>query len=166
MRVVVNDANILIDIAKLDLVGQFFKLPFEFHCTQFVIEELHPYQFKLYTPYIGEKTLLVKEYSAEELSELAEFQRGHSTLSEQDCSAFRHAQEIRALLLTGDKNLRMLAEENKLEVHGIVWLFDVFVKQKVITKKLAAKKLELLMTINKRLPTTELEKRIRSWKRS
>ena len=166
MRVVVNDANILIDIAKLDLVEQFFELPFEFHSTQFIIEELHPHQYTPYAHHIKNNVLLLKEYTAEELSDLAEFQREHNTLSEQDCSAYRHAQEIGALLLTGDKNLRMLAEENKLEVHGIIWLFDLFVRQKIVTKKLAVKKLELLMTINKRLPTVELERRIRSWKRS
>lgn len=36
MKVVINDANILIDLVKLDLLNVFSKLPFDLHTTDFV----------------------------------------------------------------------------------------------------------------------------------
>ena len=42
MRIVINDANILIDLFHLDLVEVFFKLEgLELKTTDFVFEELH-----------------------------------------------------------------------------------------------------------------------------
>jgi len=41
MILLVNDANILIDMLKLDLLESFFKLPYEFHVTDLVAVEVH-----------------------------------------------------------------------------------------------------------------------------
>lgn len=46
MKVVINDANILIDIVKLELLLQFSKLNFEMYTTDFVVEELNLEQKK------------------------------------------------------------------------------------------------------------------------
>jgi hypothetical protein len=44
MKIVINDANILIDLAKLDLLDVFSKLPFDLYTTDFVYEELNEEQ--------------------------------------------------------------------------------------------------------------------------
>jgi hypothetical protein len=38
MIIVVNDANILIDLVKLQLVEPFFRIPWEFHSTSLILE--------------------------------------------------------------------------------------------------------------------------------
>lgn len=44
MIVVVNDANILIDLVKLQLLPNFFGLEFEFYTTDLVLDELYDEQ--------------------------------------------------------------------------------------------------------------------------
>ena len=44
MTIVVNDANILIDLVKLQILNQFFGLDFQFLTTDLVLEELHDHQ--------------------------------------------------------------------------------------------------------------------------
>ena len=39
-KIVVSDTNIFIDLIKLDLLGDFFSLPWDIHTTDFVISEL------------------------------------------------------------------------------------------------------------------------------
>ncbi len=41
MKIVINDANILIDLVKLELIEAFSKLEFDLHTTDFVLEELN-----------------------------------------------------------------------------------------------------------------------------
>jgi hypothetical protein len=51
MILLVNDANIFIDLCKIDLLESFFELQYEFHVTDFVVgevqdanaEQLHDY---------------------------------------------------------------------------------------------------------------------------
>ena len=40
MKLLINDANILIDIVKLDIVEAFLSLDFNLHTTDFVFSEL------------------------------------------------------------------------------------------------------------------------------
>ena len=40
MTIVVNDANILIDLVKLELLQSFFNLSFEFYTTDLVLGDL------------------------------------------------------------------------------------------------------------------------------
>jgi rRNA-processing protein FCF1 len=44
MEIIINDANILIDLIKLDLIEEFIKLEFELKTTDFVYEELYEKQ--------------------------------------------------------------------------------------------------------------------------
>lgn len=44
MKIVINDANILIDLVKLDLLDLFSNLNFELHTNDFVYEELNEEQ--------------------------------------------------------------------------------------------------------------------------
>lgn len=80
-------------------------------------------------------------------------------LSEQDWSAYYFAEKLDALLLTGDKCLKAIADKKGVEAHGILWLLDKLVDTTVLVKKDAHAFLEALMLKNKRLPVHECEKR-------
>lgn len=47
MRVIINDANILIDLVQLDLMNEFIQLKLDLKTTDFVYEELNDEQKKL-----------------------------------------------------------------------------------------------------------------------
>ena len=85
-------------------------------------------------------------------------------LSEQDWSAIYYAQKFDALLLSGDKILRKVAEAKMIEVRGILWVFDLLVDSHVISNTEAVSFLGELVKRNRRLPAEECRKRLESWR--
>lgn len=169
MKIIVNDANILIDLVELNLLPHFFDLKFEFHTTTFVLDELFEEQQEALQPYIDKDFLLVSEMSSEDLIQISQIQLSRPKLSEQDCSAFFQAQTEQGTLITSDNNLRKFAKEQNLEVHGHLWVFDRMVEAKTISPSLASKKLtELCKEVNPRLklPAQECSIRHNVWKKN
>lgn len=166
MRIIVNDANILIDLVELALLPHFFDLEFEFHTTDLVLDELFEDQQEALTTYMDQNLLMVSRISAKELDEIAKLQLSKPKLSEKDCSAFFHARTKGGTLVTSDKNLRKYATDEKLEVHGHLWIFDKMVEAATISPQSASEKLtELCSEVNPRLnlPIKECEKRHNTW---
>lgn len=166
MKVIVNDANILIDLVELKLLPHFFALQFEFLTTELVLAELFEEQYQSLLPYIDNGKLIVHEMTGHDLTEILRIRASKPGLSEQDCSAFYQARKNVATLITSDNTLRAFAKEHKLEVHGHLWVFDCMVAADTITTKRACQKLsELCEIINPKLglPKTEYAKRIKLW---
>ncbi len=163
MKIIVNDANILIE---LRLLPHFFDLEFEFITSQLVLDELFEDQYEALSPYIDRGKLIVEDMSGEDIIEIMTIQSKKNSLSEQDCSAFYQAQQKEATLITSDNALRKFAQENKVEVHGHLWVFDHMIEARTITGSRACEKLvELCDVINPKLglPKTECEKRLKLW---
>jgi predicted nucleic acid-binding protein len=137
MILVVNDANILIDLIKLDILPQFFNLKLKFHTTSFILHELHDSQQKQLEMYINTKILEVEEFNQVELETLFVLQEEKPQLSQQDCTALFCAQKLKGTLLTSDKTLRQFAFSKKVAVHGHLWLLDLMVEQQQLTGKQA-----------------------------
>jgi hypothetical protein len=71
--------------------------------------------------------------------------------------------------LSSDKTLRNCAKNKSIEYHGMIWIFDRFVKTSVLTKSEAATKLKQLIATNfvfQNNPNLidEIEKRLELWK--
>ena len=168
MKVVVNDANILIDLVKLQLLPHFFSLGWEFHTTSLVFDELFEDQQEAFAPYQDNGLFLVADLDATELMSILELQYEKPQLSEQDCSALFYTIKKSGVLLSSDKNLREFAENKKVEVHGHLWIFDEMVEQNCISSCRAADKLEeLINDINPklRLPEHECKRRFGLWRK-
>jgi hypothetical protein len=166
MIVVVNDANILIDLVKLQMLPFFFALELEFHTTSFILEELYEEQQTQVKPFIENGTLKVNEFNEEELIEIALLEMEKRVLSPQDCSALFCAQKLNGKLISSDKNLRQFAKSKEVEVHGHFWVFDQLVENQLINGGMACEKMtELCEVINPRLnlPKVECEKRMTAW---
>ena len=166
MTVVVNDANILIDLVKLQILPHFFSIDFNFCTTDLVLYELYEQQQEALLPYIDKGKLIVHKISEKQLIEIFEIKQQNPSLSEQDCSAFYQAQQLDATLITSDNTLRKFAKENDLDVHGHLWIFDRMVEAKTITPQRATKKLdELCNKVNPKLnlPPEECTKRKELW---
>ena len=164
MIILVNDANILIDLLKIDLLESFFQLQYEFHVTDLVAAEIQEDDITELDHFIANGSLRKKSFSFEELMQIQLLEVAHKRLSIADCSCLFHARKIFAKLLTGDSVLRKTAEQEQILVHGILWIFDELIKQEVVTREQAHKKLSYLMTKNPRLPAAECKKRLQKWK--
>lgn len=110
-KIVVSDTNIFIDLVKLDLLGDFFSLPWDIHTTDFVISELEiPEQKAAVMAFIKRKKLTVGKLDAEEVGHIVE--RSDATggkISITDYSVCHYARKNNYTLLTGDMNLRKVA---------------------------------------------------------
>ena len=87
MKIVINDANILIDLAKLDLLDKFSKLEFDLYTTDFVYEELNEAQKSPVS--ILNKNGYLKIIETEEITDfqnISELLDSSSGLSFEDCS--------------------------------------------------------------------------------
>tara|TARA_B100001146_G_scaffold217296_1_gene221725 strand:- start:472 stop:987 length:516 start_codon:yes stop_codon:yes gene_type:complete len=165
MKIVINDANILIDLAKLDLLDVFSKLPFDLHTTDFVYEELNEDQ-KSPVSILSQNGFL-KIIETEEIVDfqsITELLDSSNGLSFEDCSVWYYSKKLSGTLLTGDGKLRKQVSKQGIEVRGIIYIFDELVKYKLLEYSIAIEKMERLYQLNNRLPKKEIDKRIELWK--
>lgn len=168
MIVVVNDANILIDLIKLQLVEAFFNINWEFHSTNLIIEnELYDEQKQQLQPYIENGKLIIQELDVEDMIRIMTIQAQKPQLSDKDCSALHCAQKLDGLLITSDNTLRKFAKIKKVEVHGHLWVFDALQEHQCLSPQNAIIKLNELNTINAKLnlPKKECDARIEKWRK-
>lgn len=165
--VVVSDTNIFIDLISVDLLDEFFRLPFEIHTTDFIVHELKDnMQQSIIQTYIADNRLYVKKYSGKELEKLVKKKNETSkdcNATIQDCSVWLYAEENGYALLTSDAKLRRVAEKSGVNVYGILYIFDKLVEHGVIDYVIAKGKIVMLSQVNNRLPMKEIQKRISAW---
>lgn len=164
MRIIINDANILIDLVHLDLMNEFIKLEFDLKTTDFVFEELNDNQKKIIEAYINSEHIKLitteNEVDFENITTILESSLG---LSFEDCSVWYYANKLNGILLSGDGKLRKQAIANGISVKGILFVFDQLLLHEIISFELAIAKLEQLYEINPRLPIQSKNERVKSW---
>jgi rRNA-processing protein FCF1 len=160
MKLLINDANILIDIVKLDIVDAFMSLEFDLHTTDFVLAELNDIQQEKIA--LGRLSIL-KTDSVEDFSSIVSLVNLHKGLSFEDCSVWHYTQKMQGTLITGDGMLRKKALNAGLAVKGIIFILEQIKEQNKLPIALCIEKLEVLKTLNERLPKHEIDKRIHDW---
>lgn len=165
MAIAVNDANIFIDLIEIDLIDVFFELKLDLHTTNLVLSELDNEQQQVIKKQITKKRLKVRVLSDEELMKLKDAEITSNKLSKHDVSVYAYAKELSAIILTSDRRLRTEAKNKGFEVHGILWVFETMMAEKLLKPKRAIEKLTELMKINTWLPIDECHKKIEKWKK-
>ena len=166
MKIIVNDANILIDLVELKILPGFFQLEYDFHTTEMILDELLSEQKEELQTYIDTGRLVVDALSEDDFTEIFNIRSTKTSLSEQDCSAFYQALKKNAALITSDNTLRKFAKANNIEVHGHFWVFDNLVDYGFLSAQSAIDKLnEICTLVNPKLglPANECQKRIKIW---
>lgn len=164
--VVVNDTNIFIDLLSIGLQDEFFRLPIIIHTNDFVINELKEEDQRVKVLSYHPERLYIKQYSSMELMEIYSFHQGcENNVSFTDCSVWLYAQQNAYRLLTGDGKLRRSASASGTVVCGILFVFDLMIESFIISPETGSLKLNALFEINKRLPSEEIKKRLKKWKR-
>lgn len=163
MRFAVTDANIFIDLIRIELIDYLFQIDCEIHSSFEVFEELNEVQQNVLQTYISAGNLTLNLLSAED-QESIDLQPFPKTLSYTDATVIFLAQKLQASILTGDGPLRKFCDAKKIDVHGILWLFDTFIRKDLIVKQIAADKLEALLLYNDRLPKSDCHQRLTVWR--
>jgi predicted nucleic acid-binding protein len=164
MKMLINDANILIDLANLDLLDVFSKLPFDLYTTDFVYEELNEEQKSPVS--VLHKNGYLKIIETEEILDfqsITELLESSSGLSFEDCSVWHYSQKLSGTLRTGDGKLRKQVRKQGIEVRGVIFVFDELIKQNLLDFSVAIEKIKQLYQLNNRLPKKEIDKRIENW---
>ena len=155
----VTDANVWIDLDNGELVALTFDLPYEFASPDVVVAELGPDLGGL----LRDQGLLVvaREQAIDE--DWAELRVRYKHPSDEDLYALLLAAERRWGLLTGDRELRQAAEEEGLEVHGVLWVLDELLGEGLLAPRAAERALSLMLELGARLPADECGKRMAHW---
>lgn len=164
MTIVVCDANILIDLLQIDLFNAFLKLKCEMHVPPDVVDEVLEANSDQLARAIRAREILLPVFTPKELFQVQEYKTLYQPLSIQDCSCLLLAEKLTAILLTGERKLKSIAtSRHGIQVHGVLWVFERLIEQKIITPGKAKSRLTQLMTLNNRLPKIECERLLKCW---
>lgn len=166
MRLLIHDANILIDLLDLGLLDRALDLPFAMETTDLVrLEVREPDQERVLSACISDGKLSVIASTAQQVLAIQSYRLESPRLSLADCSVVFHAIDRNGIVLSGDGRLRGEAEAMRLEVHGTPWVLDQMVEHRMLDPHDAIDKLKLFMDINKRLPYKECVRLMEAWRR-
>lgn len=160
MKLLINDANILIDIVKLDLVNAFLSLDFDLHTTDFVFAELNVQQ---QVSIASIKLNVITTDDQQDFVSIMNLLTAHKGLSFEDCSIWHYTRKLNGTLITGDGILRKKVTSAGLNVKGIIYILEEIKNQNKLPATICIEKLEELKKINDRLPKHEIDKIIQEW---
>lgn len=165
MRLLISDANILIDMECADLLATLFRLPERFGIPDLLYyEEIEPD-----SPGLAAMGLDVMEVRGEFVAYAAALPMRHAEAvaglrgnapGHNDYLALALAKQEDATLLTGDANLRVVAEREQVAVMGTVGLLCAMVRQALLTVDEALAALKQMQQCRRRLPWAEAVRRL------
>jgi hypothetical protein len=159
MRLLISDANILIDMEVGGLLQAMFQLEHQFGVPDVLfVEELAKHHPKL--PAMGLKVLPLQAAAVQDALALLT-RHGASGVSRNDILSLALARQEGCPLLTGDRRLRDAAEAEQTEVHGTLWLVEQLVLSGVIGPDRARGAYDAMRSNGRRLPWPEVQRQLR-----
>lgn len=158
LNVLVSDTSVLIDLDRGALVEATFQLPFEFTVPDLLYKrELREHG----GPEFVRMGLRIEELDGDGVSLALGYLRKRRSLSLPDSFALALAKTNAWTLLSGDRELRELAEEESVQCHGVLWLLDKMFEHCVIDQDRLCTGLDKIAAHPRcRLPKSEIRKRI------
>ena len=167
MRIAVTDANIFIDLIKLQIHSHFFGLRLDIHTTVDVFNELYAEQQEILDNYKSMNKLTVHVLSSANCISISQtpFPKG---LSFEDKTVIFIAEKLDAILLSTDKLSRNYAKSRCVDCHGMLWIIDKLLEEEQLKKETAVTKVKELIEKNPGYRNnielqSEINKRIKSW---
>lgn len=158
MPILVSDTSVLVDLERGQLLPEIFHLPFEFAVPDLLYEKELAGPLGAQLVSLG---LRVEVLTPAELSFAAVARRQDARLSTPDTFAFAIAHSRHWTLLTGDSVLRELARAQRIEMRGVLWLFDQFADGNHIDMVRLHQGLSAIFAHPRcRLPATEVRQRL------
>jgi predicted nucleic acid-binding protein len=163
MRIAITDANIFIDLFEIGWQNHLFEVGLEIVTTREVFNELYEEQQKMLSVWVGNGALRILDIMVSEHDRVNAV-ANTKKLSFTDKTVLFVAQRDSLTVLTGDKRVRVTAQQLGLSTHGILWVFDRFLEFDIVDGEQAATVLENLIRVNTHLPMEECWKRIEQWR--
>ena len=166
LRTLILDASVLIDLHKAVPLDAVFAMPYAYEILSVIMQEvsepdtgLHGELLRVLEVCENVNELRVSQ-SIHQRAYNAMEARGKISLNDSYLVALAENMD-NSILLTGDKSLRMYAEECKVEVHGAIWVFDEICKHgNLNSATLLAALDKWSVDIAVYLPPGEIDKRI------
>jgi hypothetical protein len=148
MLLLISDANILIDIEIGGLIAPMFSLDFRFVVPDILffeeLEERHSY--------LLEMGLTASELDEAMVMRVAKLAAQYPRPSRNDLFALVLAAKEDCPLLTGDKDLKLAADAENVEVRGTLWLVNEMVRTGKISVNVARGAYQRMRALGRRLP--------------
>ncbi len=163
MRLLISDANILIDMEAGALMETLFRLPMQFGIPDLLYYE----EIEEGSPGLEQLGLKIMEVSGEFVKYAAALPRQYNPMlpakhgakpSHNDYLALALAKQESCTLLTGDANLRMVAIKEQVTVMGTIGLLCAMVENQLLMVDDALKALIKMKEGKRRLPWSDAEK--------
>jgi predicted nucleic acid-binding protein len=163
-KLLISDANILIDMEVGRILERMFELDLEFAVPDTLFhDELSDRHARL--PDSGLLILELSSTSIQYTVQLVQRYR-HLRVSRNDFFAIALARQERCPLLTGDADLRVVCDEQQVEVHGTVWLMEQMFSAGLITFGGAQDAYARMREQNRRLPRPDIQAQLRRFRKS
>ena len=154
MNVLISDANIFIDLIEGGLLEELFQLEQTIKTSDILFyEELEQNHADLLV-----KGLILVELVEDSMIYFESLLQKAEGPSTNDCFAMVTAWQEKCPLLTGDRALKELAESEKVEVKGTVWVVFEMLNQNVISLEHARTAFTKMKISKRRLPWRTIEK--------
>lgn len=160
MLLLISDANILIDVEDGHLTSMIFRLPYEIAVPDILFE----LELRERHGHLLEAGLKIRSLTVESMKKTESLVEQYPRPSMVDHSTLALAIQERCPLLTGDKDLRVAAEMEGVEVHGTVWIVKELLNQKLIRQAQAKDSFNAMKVKGSRLPWGDVEKLLESFK--
>jgi len=161
-KLLISDANIIIDVIAGGLVDDLFQLDYTFGTPDILFEK----ELKDQHPEIISAGLQVLELNAETVAYASSVFNADVTdrVSLMDCVALALARQENCTLLTGDARLRKHAETESIEVKGTLWIVQQLLDNKLIDTDKAEDAYQKMRNDGSRLPEKEITKQLKAYR--
>ena len=160
-RLLISDANILIDISAGNLLNVMFRLDHDFGLPDVLfVEELQAQHPEL--PGMGLKILTLE---SEAVADMVALQAKHhkTGVSVNDCMALALARQEQSTLLTGDGALRQVALAEGADVKGTVWLVGQMLEAGLVDGERARRAYQAMKEDGSRLPWDTIRQQLKRY---
>jgi hypothetical protein len=158
LAILVSDTSILIDLERGALLDALFQVQHDFVVPDLLFDRELRGALGDHLVALG---LRVEELTPAEVVRATTVRRQRPALSTPDTFAFALARERTWTLLTGDGELRELANQENVTAHGVLWIFDQFQASGVVDNpRLHAGLTAIVAHPRCRLPQAEVTARL------
>lgn len=159
MKVLISDANVLIDMEVGGLIELMFKLPFEFQTPDILFEEElaedHAYFLGL--------GLVKAPLCSAMLSRAEGLIIKYPVPSRNDIFGLVLAEALNVPLLTGDAKLRAVTKLERVQLSGTVWLLGELEQRGLASKEALEIAVAKMKAGNRWLPWPTINQLVKSW---
>lgn len=158
-KLLISDANVIIDMEIGGLIKQMFRLEYGFVVPDVLYEE----ELKENHSNLPKLGLKRRELQAAAVEYAVALGTKYPKPGRIDLMALALARQEQCRLLTGDQALREVGKAEGVEVVGTIWLVSEMLSAKIITKKDARTAYSKMKESDRRLPWAEIEKQLKQY---